>query len=58
MKYIYMGREVEVVRFSANETAQLADGNWVGTNLLVPVKVAETQAMIEAVKRTKRSDTN
>jgi hypothetical protein len=58
MKYIYMGREVEVIRFTANETAQLADGTWVGTNLLAPIIVPETQAMIEAVKRTKRSDTN
>lgn len=57
MKYIYQGREVEVVRFTSGETAQLADGTWVASGLLAPLKT-ETQAMIEAVKRTKRSDTN
>lgn len=58
MKYIYQGREVEVVRFTSGETAQLSDGTWVASGLLAPVQKAETAAILEAVKRTKRSDTN
>lgn len=36
MMYKYLGKEVIVVRFSNNDTAQLADGTWIPSAMLVP----------------------
>jgi hypothetical protein len=42
MKYLYLGKEVEVQRISeASNTAQLSDGSWVPLSMLVPI--GETQ---------------
>lgn len=51
MKYRYLGKDVEVSRFAANNTAQLTDGTWVLASMLVEVKAVHqiSQALIETV---------
>lgn len=59
--YKYLGKEVEVVRFSSNDTAQLADGTWVPSAMLMlqpDSRVGEYANETATIKRAKKSENN
>jgi hypothetical protein len=65
--YKYLGKEVEVLRFSTNDTAQLADGTWVPSSLLVQIQldvdvvenpINETEHVAATKKRASKSESN
>lgn len=62
MIYKYNGKEVEVLRFTGNDTAQLADGTWVPSSMLTSVTPELSQeALVKAAKSTraaKRGENN
>lgn len=58
MIYQYLGKQVEVVRFTANETAQLADGTWVPSAMLHAQGKSETPLEVATKKRANQSETN
>jgi len=67
MIYKYLGKEVQVTRFSGNDTAQLADGTWVPSAMLIEMQIdsrtqsepsGETPIESATRKRAKASDSN
>lgn len=63
MIYKYLGKEVQVTRFSGNDTAQLADGTWVPSAMLVAQENSDSPSIESAIetatkKRARQSDSN
>lgn len=62
-KYKYLGKEVDVSRFSNNDTAQLADGTWVPSAMLIAsesLDLPKTDSLLETAtrKRAQKSESN
>jgi hypothetical protein len=66
MIYKYLGKDVDVIRFSNNDTAQLADGTWVPSLMLLPQiqldkvenPIKETENVAATKKRASKSESN
>lgn len=56
MNYTYLGKEIEVVRMTEGGVAQLADGSWVPSSMLVETTQKNIKAATLAAKRMEKSE--